>query len=94
MSQMAMLKSLSEGLTQQFEKQEDCDVIFLVEENQIGAHKNVLAAQCKVLHDKAKDWTPGIKPVQVDVIDSKSFQAFLRYLLRVRVFLRRSIYCK
>ena len=53
MSQTAMQKSLIDGLNEQFEKQEGSDVIFLVEETEIGAHKNVLAAQCKVLHDKA-----------------------------------------
>ena len=83
MSQAAMQKSLVDGLNEQFEKQEDCDVIFLVEENQIGAHKVVLAAQCKVLHDMVKGWTPTEKPIPVDAIDYESFKVLLRYLLLV-----------
>ena len=83
MSQTAMQKSLIDGLNEQFEKQEGSDVIFLVEETEIGAHKNVLAAQCKVLHDMAKDWTPSEKPIPVDAIDYESFKVLLRYLLLV-----------
>ena len=76
--EMAMQKSLVEGLTKCFDNQEACDVVFLVEEKQIGAHKNVLASQCKVLYDMAKDWTSTEKPVPVEDNGCKSFEDFLR----------------
>ena len=77
-STMAMRKSLVDGLTKIFDNQEACDVVFIVEEKQIGAHKSVLAAQCEVLHEMAKDWTSTNEPVPVENIGSKSFEAFLR----------------
>ena len=75
---MPMHKSLVEGLTKCFDNQEACDVVFLVEEKQIGAHKGVLAAQCPVLYEMSKEWTNAVKPIPVEDIGYESFQALLR----------------
>ena len=75
---MPMHKSLVEGLTKCFDNQEACDVVFLVEEKRIGAHKNVLAAQCEVLYEMAKNWTLDEKPLPVENIGCEPFEALLR----------------
>ena len=76
---MAEEKNIEAVMAEAFEKQELCDVKFLAEEKEIGAHKLFLKSQCKYLFDLSSDWTPGKDPVCIKDIGYDSFKEFLRY---------------
>ena len=76
---MAEKNNLFAALIEAFEDQELCDVRFLAEEKEIGAHKLILKSECKYLFDLSSAWTPGKDPVCIKDIGYDSFKDFLRY---------------
>ena len=77
---MAKSAELGKILVDAFEKQEFCDVKFIVEEREIAAHKMVLKSRCKLLYDLSAKWTPDKDPIPIKDIAYDSFKEFLRYL--------------
>ena len=71
-------KKIVTVMAEAFKKQELCDVKFLVEGREIGAHKLILKSGCKYLFDLSSDWTPGNDPVCIKDIGFDSFKEFLR----------------
>ena len=67
-------------LADAFEKQDLCDVKFLVEDRVIGAHKMVLKSECKLLFDLSANWMPDKDPIEIENIGYYPFQDFLRYI--------------
>jgi len=78
MAQEKMLKFLVEGLTRAFDKQEDCDVMFSVDGQTIGAHRLILNIHSEVLYEMAAGWTPDKDPIAIDDMSYDSFKALLR----------------
>jgi hypothetical protein len=77
---MAEKKDLTEGLTEKFHNQEDCDVMFKVDDKRIGAHKLVLAVKSPVLHEMSSGWNRGKEPIGIEGMDFMSFKALLRLI--------------
>ena len=65
----------------ELEKQEDCDVMFIVDGQTIGAHKillKVMQARCGVLHRMAARWNLGDEPISIDDMEFEAFKVLLR----------------
>ena len=67
-------------LADAFEEQDLCDVKFLAEDREIGAHKIILKSECKLLFDLSANWTPDKDPIPIENIGFDPFKDLLRYI--------------
>jgi len=70
--------SFTQAFGNEFEKQENCDVLFEIDGETIGAHKLMLKVRCQGLYDIVK--RSDDKPIEIEDIDFRSFRNLLRYI--------------